>query len=299
LDQSQLTVAALARPKYEDVIQDPRYREAMLAELKNLFAIGAVELCELPPGRKTIKCVWAHKEKLGADGEFIKVRSRLCPQGFRQVPGVDYDPDKVSSPTLHLESTLLLLSLTVHRDMHSCLADAPSAFSGSPNHAETYIELPQGLIPTAPNQVLRCVNSINGLKQGGYDFYVRADAALIAIGFKASVIDPCLYYRWHGERLSLIGVYVDDFRIACDSPDDLEEIKDHLRTTFNVTTAPGSWWLGMKIVHDPRHFSRGANSCYSPRVRIQRNQACFHTSHSSLKAGQDGYHRPLRRGIPL
>ena len=80
---------------------------SMLDELKTLFSSGAAKVVDLPPGRKAIKAIWVHKYKHDKDGNFTRARSRVCPQGFRQIAGVDYDPDEVAAPTLSLETAIL------------------------------------------------------------------------------------------------------------------------------------------------------------------------------------------------
>ena len=58
-------------------------------ELKNHADNGSweyIDASELPRGRRLVKLVWVYKIK--RDGS---LKSRLCVQGCRQVPGVDYD----------------------------------------------------------------------------------------------------------------------------------------------------------------------------------------------------------------
>jgi hypothetical protein len=56
---------------YEEAVKDPGLREAMRAELDHLLNSGAVKIVDLPKGSKVIKSTWAHKRKLGPDGEFV------------------------------------------------------------------------------------------------------------------------------------------------------------------------------------------------------------------------------------
>jgi hypothetical protein len=83
--------ARAARINYKEAVKDPGIRDAMKAELDHLLSSGAVKIVDLPQGRKAIKSTWAHKRKLGPDGEFVRYKSRICPYGFQQVPGIDYD----------------------------------------------------------------------------------------------------------------------------------------------------------------------------------------------------------------
>ena len=222
--------ALTSRITYQEAIKEPLYRQAMLDELLHLFEIGAVEVVDLPPDRKAIGCVWAHKMKYGPNGEFLKARSRLCPWGFQQEAGIDFDEDKVSAPTLHVETAMFLLSITVARQIHTRQADAKSAFANSKNHATTtYMQFPQGL-KKIPGKALKLTNSINGKKQGAHDWHSIASESLMLIGFLQSVSDPSLYYMWtdHNSCLTLVGLYVDDFRIASDQISMLDHVQEAL-----------------------------------------------------------------------
>ena len=53
------------------------------------------------------------------------------------------------------------------------------------------------------------------------------------MGYVQSTSDPCIYTSSEGET-SIIGVYVDDFVIAAESPEKIEEVKSALAQKFDV-----------------------------------------------------------------
>ncbi len=234
---------------HREALADKRLRESMLKEISHLFKIGAVEITDLPEGHKAIGNVWAHKLKYDVNGQFIKAKSRICPWGFDQIPGVSYDPNKVEAPTLRLETIMLMLTLTVNRGMFSRNADVDGAFTIPKNPHPTYMKPPKGLA-LPKGKVLKLNHTINGTKQAAYYWNEMMNEKLINMGFKRSILDPCLYYRWVNEYLSLIGLYVDDLRIVCDHENDLDEIENEIRRTFPIKIPPENAWLGMKIMHD-------------------------------------------------
>ncbi|CAH2096163.1 unnamed protein product [Euphydryas editha] len=70
----------------------------------------------------------------------------------------------------------------------------------------------------------RCVNSVcllrkslYGLRQSGLQWYKRLVSMLNDIGFKALPQDPCVFIVQKGERMMLIGIYVDDMILATHS----------------------------------------------------------------------------------
>jgi hypothetical protein len=144
---------------------------------------------------------------------------------------------------------MLLLAITVQRDMHSRLIDVDSAFSIPENHQEVFMKFPEGMIPQ-DGKALLLTHSINGTKQGAHDWHALAHQTLIDIGFKASLIDQCFYIKWTGAQLTIIGLYVDDFRVVSDNPANLDVIEIEFKKRFSVKVAKESWWLGMKVDHD-------------------------------------------------
>lgn len=234
---------------HSQALKDPRLRKSMLDEITHLFSIGAVKVGKLPEGHKAIDCMWAHKFKYDNDGNFLRAKSRLCPKGFQQVPGVSYDPDKVEAPTLRVETVMLMLSIEVNRSMHSSMKDFVGAFSRTPNPDEVYMTPPKGL-KLKEGEVLIAQHAINGLKQAAYYWNESIDKVLLSMGFVKSILDPCLYSRWQGSSLSLIGLYVDDLRIVCDQKDDIALIEKKLNEHLPTQAPPEDQWLGMRVTHD-------------------------------------------------
>jgi hypothetical protein len=243
------TLALAVKIKDKDAFQDPRLRKSMLKELVHLFSTNAVKIVPLPEGHKAIGNVWAHKHKYDVDGNFQRVKSRVCPWGFDQVPGVSYDPTKTEAPTLRMETIMLVLSLTVQRGMHSRNVDVDSAFQIPKNPFPTYMKAPKGI--TLPKgYALQLVNSINGTKQAAYVWNEMIDSIIIDMGFKKCLLDSCLYVKWENDELTLIALYVDDLRIVSDNPSSLDIIEKGLRGKLPIKLVPENQWLGMKIEHE-------------------------------------------------
>ena len=79
---------------YLEAIYKPACVKAMITEVADLGDNEKVLIRLNPPGQP-IGSTWAYKEKSppearGTDDELYK--ARLCPQGFSQIAGVDYDP---------------------------------------------------------------------------------------------------------------------------------------------------------------------------------------------------------------
>ena len=83
------------KPKsYDKAINDPihgrRWREAIEEELQNLKNYQTWEYNELPLEQKAIGLKWVFKVKYHPDGSIARFKARLVPQGFSQIPGIDF-----------------------------------------------------------------------------------------------------------------------------------------------------------------------------------------------------------------
>ena len=241
-------VCAVKKITYRDALQDDRLRKSMLAEIHALFtgADPPAEIVDLPPGRRPIGCTWAHKLKYKATGEFDRAKSRVCPLGYQQVPGIDFDPSKVTSPVISLGGSFLFLNIAAQRRMKRTLLDVDGAFALITLQEEVYMRFPPGM-KAPPGKAIRLRHSLNGLKQSGFNWHEKAHAHMLQQGFRHSQIEPCLYWKWVDDSLQMVALYVDDFHIAADNPDHLLPIIEGFKSVFPCKTQNGSMYLGMII----------------------------------------------------
>jgi hypothetical protein len=238
-----------AKSEFENALKDPKLVESMRKEIKSLFDVGCISIVDLPPGRKAIGNRWVNKLKYGPDGEFLRAKSRICPWGFQQEPDVDFKTDEVSAPTLHMESATTLLAITAQRNMVDVLVDVDGAFQIPVNEQDVYMDFPKGF-KRIKGKAIKLNHSMNGTKQAAYNWHKLADILLQEQGLMPTVTEPCLYKRFRNGKLTLVGLYVDDFRIAADDQKDLDELVTHFKASYSVKVQPSNWWLGMKIEHD-------------------------------------------------
>jgi hypothetical protein len=135
---------------------------------------------------------------------------------------------------------MLVLILQVYRKMKARQHDVKKAFTIPLNHSEPYMEAPMGM-QLPPGHVLLLVHNLNGTKQAAYDWFVLICEFFISLGFKSSVLEPCLFYRWRGDTLTIVALYVDDIRVLSDTDEDLDEIEQQVRARrFPIETYSGS-----------------------------------------------------------
>ena len=75
---------------YAKAILDPRWQEAMQAEIDALKANNNWTICPLHPGKVPIRCKWLYKVKLKVDDSVERYKARLVAKGFTQTERIDF-----------------------------------------------------------------------------------------------------------------------------------------------------------------------------------------------------------------
>ena len=113
----------------------------------------------------------------------------------------------------------LVLALATMLGLKSRRVDFTQAFTQSPIDSDVYMRIPQGWFvhqgQLQPHDdpsfrdwthYIKLAKTLYGVKQAARQWYAHIRKGLLAMGFRASVIDPCLFIR----NDCLILLYVDD-----------------------------------------------------------------------------------------
>ena len=223
--------AALAKPSTIDPksqseaynMDKPGWMASEAKELKNHDANGSweyIDACELPRGRRLVKLVWVYKVK--RDGS---LKSRLCVQGCRQVPGVDYDQTWCGA--MRGTSLRVLSNLAANSGMKMRRYDFVAAYlQGELLEGETvYCYPPPGYEHKGKdgrNQICRVLKPVYGMAQAGRRWQRTLFPWLLEFGFVQTHSDQSVFTLERtmqtpdGERRERIhvGVYVDDLAVV-------------------------------------------------------------------------------------
>jgi hypothetical protein len=241
---------------YLEAVHKPACVKAMIKEVADLGDNEKVLVRLTPPGRHPIGSTWAFKEKSppearGTDEELYK--ARLCPQGFSQIAGVDYDPKKIASPTISLLALSILNHICLFRGMFLAAIDFVAAFSQVPLKEEIYMRAPPG-VALPPGHSLLLMNSLQGTKQAAYNWFEVLSTFLISLGFRAYTVEPAMFYRRTGfppnDSLAIVGTHIDDLRCVFDSSEEFEAFYSECNSWLACTRTNGERYVGIDTPYD-------------------------------------------------
>ncbi|KAK9038646.1 hypothetical protein V6N11_023503 [Hibiscus sabdariffa] len=123
-------------------LDDPLWKEAVLAEYDALQRNNTWKLVLLPEGRKAVSCKWLFKIKRNADGSMARYKARLVAKGFSQMPGQDYSD--TFSLVVKTTTVNVVLSLAVKYGRRLHQVDVNNAFLNGELGEDVYMEQPPG-----------------------------------------------------------------------------------------------------------------------------------------------------------
>ena len=82
--------------------QKKEWSKAVGLEFGSIRDKKTYALVDLPKGRKALGCKWVFDVKYQTDGSIDRYKARLVVQGFKQIPGIDFD--EVFAPVARIES---------------------------------------------------------------------------------------------------------------------------------------------------------------------------------------------------
>ena len=224
-----LTIAKEPEP-YAQALNDPKWLDAMKAEIDALQATHTWVMCKLPPSKVPIGCKWVYKIKLKADGSVERYKSRLVAKGFTQTEGIDFY--ETFSPMVKFVTVRTLLALTVIHGWHLTQLDVNNAFLNGDLHEEVYMLPPPRF--GSKGEVCRLTKSLYGLKQASRQWFAKLSSTIVDQGFVQSKANYSVFTRIKGGSMIIILVYVNDILIASNDVDAVNVFKQFLDSKFKL-----------------------------------------------------------------
>jgi len=180
-------------------------------------------------GKRPLPTLIFCKEKFDAFNDFEKLKCRLCIAGSMQSLAPHQES---SSPTVSLNSVLLVLAIAAKRKMHKFVGDVSGAYLLSdldePEQARLSKEVSTILVDNDP-ELLKFLNSKGeltvsilkaayGLLQSSNLWFKLCTKVLKDLGYTPTAMDPCVFHKKHKEDWSYITLFVDDLLGCFDDP---------------------------------------------------------------------------------
>jgi len=239
--------------KYHEAMMDDDwegFRDAMDEEIRALESMGTWEIVKRSSvTRRILPGTWTFRRKRYPDGSVRKLKARFCVRGDKQIEGIDYF--ETYAPVVSWSTVRLLLVASLAFGLKTVQVDYVNAFAQGDLEEEIYIELPRGYRADSidgEEYVLRLKKSLYGMVQSPRNFFNKLSKSLIARGFKASDIDPCLFI--HQDMICL--VYVDDCIFFARDESKIEAMINDLKRDFKLESeGEVSSYLGIQVNHLP------------------------------------------------
>ena len=248
------------------------WQEAMREEHQALERNGVYKkVTKLPNGVKPLPTKWVFKRKTKADGTF-KYKARLVVRGDKQQHGIDYD--KTFSPVIQFSTVRAMLILIQQYKYKVKLSDITTAFQNSPMEEEVYV--------TIDGWLAVLMRALYGLKQASLAWFNELKKFLLSVGLQSNIIDPCLFFRVHGDEKLFVLVYVDDLIIVASSDEILDEFEKELTSKFKANNVSEmDSFLGLEI-------------------KMDENQIQIHQTKFLEKLLREyGFHQAKRMSVPM
>jgi hypothetical protein len=144
---------------WRDAVQDPKWKAAMMEEMKALEKNGTWKLVELPRGKQPVGCKWIFTVKQNPDGKVERYKARLVAKGYTQTYGIDYE--ETFAPVAKMNSIRTLISCASNLGWELHQLDVKNAFLHGDLQEEIYMHIPPGFDTSqTEGKVLRLYRSL-------------------------------------------------------------------------------------------------------------------------------------------
>ena len=164
--------------------------------------------------------------------------------------GIDYEG--TLSPVVKFQSIRTLAALVACHDLELHQMDVKTAFLNDELEEEIYMKQPEGFVVQGhEDKVYKLNRVLYGLKQASRQWYRKFHQAIGEIGFVPNNADTCFYIKRSGSSYLYLSLYVDDILIAGDQLEAVNEIKQWLKSRFEMKDmGEAEYVLGIEITRD-------------------------------------------------
>ncbi|RVW36141.1 Retrovirus-related Pol polyprotein from transposon RE1 [Vitis vinifera] len=240
----------------QEALEIPKWKEAVMEEIRALEKNGTWEVMNLPRGKKPMDCKWVFTVKYKANGTVERYKARLVAKGFTQTYGIDYT--ETFAPVAKLNTIRVLLSLVANLNWPLHQFDIKNAFLNGELEEEVFMMLPPGFYKKEEEtRVCKLKKSLYGHKQSPKAWFDRFTKVIKNQGYQQGQSDHTMFFKQSNDgRMIILIVYIDDIILTGDDTGEVERLKKVLATEFEVKDlAQMRYFLGMEVARSRKGIS--------------------------------------------
>ncbi|PNX73271.1 pentatricopeptide repeat-containing protein mitochondrial-like [Trifolium pratense] len=228
-------------------LEVPKWREAVLEEMRALEKNKTWSVMTLPDGKKTVGCKWVFTVKYNSDGSIERYKARLVAKGFTQTYGIDYS--ETFAPVAKLNTVRILLSLAANLDWPLHQLDVKNAFLNGNLKEEVYMDVSPGFEDKFGSNVCKLNKSLYGLKQSPRAWFEKFTQSMKKQGYIQGQADHTLFTKFSKDgKIVVLIVYVDDIVLTRNDIVEMGRVKKKLAIDFEIKDLGSMrYFLGMEI----------------------------------------------------
>lgn len=219
---------------FKDVLksqQKQQWFDAIKEELKSInnekvFTI--MKRKQVPKTALLVRARWVFNVKKEINGS-DRFKARLVAKGFTQERGENYV--EKFAPVVKDDTMRVMLAIAVIKKWYIKQLDAKNAFLNGVIDYDTYMVPPEGT-DTNKDCVWKLNKGLYGLKQAPLLWFKTLSKVLTSAGYKASIIEPCLFYT--NDKKCMILIYVDDIIIIAENQKLINRATQALNSSFTM-----------------------------------------------------------------
>ena len=240
---------------YAQAVQDPKWLDAMQAEIDTFQAIHTWNLTDLPPSKQPIGCKPVYKIKLKVDGSIERYKARLVAKGYTQVEGVDYYETFFLVVKFVIVRTLL--TFVAINNWHLAQLDVNNVFLHGELDEEIYMVSPPSLGSKGEcKQVCKLTKSLYWVKQASRQWFAKLSSTIIQQGFIQSKFDYYVLTKVEKFSIIILLVYMDDILIASINVTVVDDFKKFLDNKFQLKDLGIlQYFLGLDVARNTKGIS--------------------------------------------
>ena len=228
-----------------------------LNSFKQKSVFTEIDPSKIPRNKTIIPMKWVLTKKYDANGKFKSYKARMVCQGFRQKPGLDYDPDNISSSVARLETLRVFIAIAASLNLEIRQADVSTAFLNADIKEDIIVRPAEGLellTGVKRGMLWKLKKTVYGLKQSNREWIELVRKFMKRHGFECNKYDENFYMRTVRGRRMFCLVYVDDILITSAKKTDTNWLLKAMNKDWEVKDlGPISRYLGMRFTEDSRH----------------------------------------------